>query len=952
MLPSDTATGTGESASPIHEGDETSQPQDNCPIFSPRAPAPDPALVAAISEQRRAAYVQDGGTLGPTDKVTDVSDLQRQIDTINKLRGPHQQVSDAERSAMEEKLLKLSQGQWYIDVVQRARESGKDTVSLKDFQKMVEERDIIPIDTFRNVLKTNFGTDEQREREKALQAEIDRLKASPPSDKADELGKNLAASKQAIATLQDLSVKARERCNDEKTQLQSEIDQLKQEAAEKDSVGKNKRLKILKEHNEELEEKNQKLEADLQTANEALKNAVNKLILAHKENPQLQQKEDATQALEAQLKEKSQQVEKANEVIRTRNKTIKDLKQIIDSKKQDIRIKEEECAQKLDQQSKQKDAKVETLTAEIKKVREHLSAAERTIKAVTSIDDTLRKDFESLEDDYDKMMGEVDIATEAKKKAEAGKLNLQKDNREKDKLIQQLSKRLEDCERHLQDPQAATIEGSEASNLEKVQNEPDEKGTDSVDLTDKIRQKDMEIAELKEKLKDCEEHRQRIGDSEVTGQAGEKRNINAQGTQTDVEAISVNDRKDGEVQELREALRQCQEHDRKLQDDLDSFYLRQQPLESKGADATQAEEMAKQKQLLAWGQQRAAEFKAEIASLLGDKGELTLRLREAEDRLVARAHSQTSENTPAEPDAVALLKSQLESCRKRVDDLEAEKGRLEAKVKKLDVHMRASVPRNQFDKLKTARDEGVELLLKIQNTLKEYLVQGEGFKARIDSLEKEKSELTEKLQGAQSQLKALQSAPKPSQTDGHMHKINKTLNKQLEERTVALEECNEALSTLREEAVDQAKMLQDITTQLEQCKKHGAELEKKLAFLEEDNSVLGASLDAAREEAANARSSADGGGENPEIEKLKALLVESEQKSSAVILELTQAIEEHGLGGRGQEEDNNFEMDMEKALVSGRADRGQERTCTDLQNRRSKQTWRQLGRRGTKPTTS
>lgn len=113
----------------------------------------DPVRIAEITRRREAAWKQDKSTLGPTDKTTDIFSLKRQVDAIYALRGPDNQVTPEEREAMARKLSELSQGQWYNDVLQQARENNQDHVGSEHFRRLISEMDKATMDTVRTTLK-------------------------------------------------------------------------------------------------------------------------------------------------------------------------------------------------------------------------------------------------------------------------------------------------------------------------------------------------------------------------------------------------------------------------------------------------------------------------------------------------------------------------------------------------------------------------------------------------------------------------------------------------------------------------------------------------------------------------------------------------------------------------------------------------------------------------------
>lgn len=738
--------------------EKASEAEDNCPVFLPRAAAPDAALTAALTARRRAAYERDGGTLGPTDKETDIYDLQRQINAINKLRGPGNEVGDEERHAMEEKLLKLKRGQWYNEVLQQAREKGDDTVGLEHFRRLIAEMDQIPVSSLREILKLG------------------------PIDQLARLEADRAARDQTIDDLKRGSSHDKNKWEEEKNSLKKEIDQLEADAATKDrkitgleeqlaiergtianmqstgqGVGKAKKITLLTVEKE-------KLQIQLDTANNALNDALEKLKqkslnIQWKEKQielrdeeiaglatsatgdsipdagkQLREKNQVIRDLQTQLEQKTLEVDKKAEVVFTREGTIRDLKRTIDTKIQEIRKKEQE--------SIQKDHEIAGLTGRFEAVRDATQ--------VTKADHGAQTPGEAVQQQTD-------------------------------------------------------------------ERDPVEDGEAITSLKTKLGERDQIITALQKQLKNCEDHRRARQTRD-----DDKQHTNVQDSQTDVDAALAHGPKDGEIERLREELQKCQEHGRKLQEDFDRQFM--SPVESQVEDAAQpaaCPPTAKDKKikeltdLVRWGQARIKEVKLQIASLEAEKTSLALRLQEAQDLLAARTHAQTLQDVALEADTTAFLERELEEYRKTIQAQTAENTSLAAKAKKLEQDLAASCPKSELDqcqkrvgdlqtdvdKLKTVGTNIVESFKKREMELN----------AKIAVLEEEKKQLTVQLEAIQK---------KAAGVDARVEQLRDQLVKTANER----EEFSSSIDDLRGQ-LQKSKAEQDARhRQISDLEKQGVEV--------------------------------------------------------------------------------------------------------------------------------
>jgi chromosome segregation ATPase len=515
-----------------------------------------------------------------------------------------------------------------------------------------------------------------------------------------------------------------------------------------------------------------------------------KSVTREQHNGELQQKDEIIKSLDDQLKQKDVEVEEKVAIVRKRDETISALKETINTKTQDIKKTEEEPTQRIEEQAKQRQQEIAKITAKLEATREELNATRVTNAAELKSRDEMVQDHKTLlqqrdneinqvredlkvantklkyiSDTNETLIEENDNFQDELEDLLANTKGLQKDNQEKDDKIADLTKSLEDCKIHQQNTETPATNEPENDGTESLQDQADEDGAYVADLKgqvddlkDQLGEKDEKIAALEKNLKDCEEHRQQSQDSQVNTQDDDKRRSNAQGTQTGVDAPTVSDSKDGEIERLRQQLEECQEHGRGLQNDFDRLFLESQgQVEGATQSTPNGKKIRDLNNILKRGQARVREVKEQNTSLEDEKRNLTLRLQEAQDLLVAQ-------NTASGDKVTALRETELDHYRKNVKDLTAAlrqaKSDLEAcqtRVKELkdDVQKLIAAGSAQVTRLKSRAEE-----------LKNCQKHGEELAAKITVLEKEKNELTAQLQAAQKQATSV-NASEDANKDNH-----------------------------------------------------------------------------------------------------------------------------------------------------------------------------------------
>lgn len=260
------------------------------------------------------------------------------------------------------------------------------------------------------------------------------------------------------------------------------------------------------------------------------------------------------------------------------------------------------------------------------------------------------------------------------------------------------------------------------------------------------------------------------------GDVLQQRTAKAQGTQTHADARLVHGPQDEEIERLQAALQQCQEHSRRLQDDLDRLFMA--PMESSVGDAAQPAAEDKKISVLTgiieWSKARIKELKPQIASLEADKESLALRLQEAQEQLTAQARAQTPKDAVSDGNPTSSLEHELAQCRKAVQDLTAENNNLAEKSQKLELDLRAACPRSELElcqKRVAELESDVRKLKAGGNQL------AKKYKEKIAGLVEEKNGLSAQLEAAQKQATEI-----GDNKDARIEQLKDQLDKMKKER--------------------------------------------------------------------------------------------------------------------------------------------------------------------------